>query len=64
MWHRRLRIRKTRPMARCRRRFSVGPASTAVHPREYAARALAGAPEETAAKVLHANAARLYGLGG
>ncbi len=42
--------------------MSVGPASSAVHPREYAERVLGGVPESTAEKVLHRNAARLYGL--
>ena len=42
--------------------MSVGPASTAVHPRQYAARVLSGVPEATAGKVLHSNSARLYGL--
>jgi len=42
--------------------MSVGPASIAVHPREYATRVLAGAPEKAVAKVLHDNAAKLYGL--
>jgi predicted TIM-barrel fold metal-dependent hydrolase len=41
--------------------MSVGPQSTAVPPREYAARALAGISDQVAAKVLHDNAARLYG---
>jgi len=42
--------------------MSVGPASTAVHPREYAERVLGKVGEETAAKVLHSTAARLYGV--
>ncbi len=42
--------------------MSVGPQSAAVHPREYASRALAGVPEETVARVLHGTAARLYGV--
>ena len=42
--------------------MSVGPQSKAVPPREYAARVLAGQPEATVAKILHDNAAGLYGL--
>jgi predicted TIM-barrel fold metal-dependent hydrolase len=42
--------------------MSVGPQSMAVPPREYAARVLAGQPEATVAKILHGNAARVYGL--
>jgi len=40
--------------------MSVGPASTAVHPRDYASKLLARQPATTAAKVLHDSAARLY----
>ncbi len=43
--------------------MSVGPASIAVRPREYAERVLGGIAEDTAGKVLHTTAARLYGLG-
>jgi len=42
--------------------MSVGPQSAARHPREYAAAALAGVPDDVLAKVLHDTAARLYGL--
>ena len=42
--------------------MSVGPQSAAVHPREYASRALDGIPDDVVAKVLHGTAARLYGL--
>ena len=42
--------------------ITAGPASAAVHPHEYADAALAHVPEETARKVLHDNAAALYGL--
>ena len=41
---------------------SSGPASTADRPRVYAERALAGLPEESIAKVMHDNAARVYHL--
>jgi predicted TIM-barrel fold metal-dependent hydrolase len=40
--------------------MSPGPATIAVHPREYAAAALAGLPDTTVAKLLHDNAARVY----
>jgi predicted TIM-barrel fold metal-dependent hydrolase len=42
--------------------MSVGPQSAAVHPREYASRVLGGVAETSIEKVLHGNAARLYGL--
>lgn len=42
--------------------MAPGPASSAVHPAEYAASVLAGVLEETVEKVLHGTAARLYGL--
>ena len=42
--------------------MSVGPQSTADHPRDYASRVLEGLPEETAGKVLNGNASRPYGL--
>ncbi len=42
--------------------MSPGPQSSAVRPREYAARALADVPETTLRKVLHDNAAALYQL--
>jgi predicted TIM-barrel fold metal-dependent hydrolase len=42
--------------------MAPGPASSAVHPAEYAASALAGVLEETVEKVLHGTAARLYRL--
>jgi uncharacterized protein len=42
--------------------MAPGPQSAATHPREYADRALAGLPEDTVRKVLHDNAAALYGL--
>ena len=42
--------------------MSVGPASTAVHPREYASRVLADVSDETAGKVLEKTAAKLYGV--
>ena len=42
--------------------MSPGPASTADHPRDFAERTLAGLPEESIAKVLHHNAARVYHL--
>ena len=40
--------------------MSPGPATPALPPREFAAQALVGLPEATAAKVLHENAARVY----
>lgn len=42
--------------------MSPGPATIAKHPREYAAEALAGLPKATIGKVLHDNAARVYGV--
>jgi predicted TIM-barrel fold metal-dependent hydrolase len=39
-----------------------GPRTPAQRPRDYASRALAGVPESVLAKVLHDNAARIYGL--
>ncbi len=42
--------------------MSPGPQSTAEHPRDYAERVLSGQPEETIEKVMHSNAARVYGL--
>jgi predicted TIM-barrel fold metal-dependent hydrolase len=42
--------------------MSVGPASTADHPREYASRVLDNVPEATVERVLHGSAARLYGV--
>jgi predicted TIM-barrel fold metal-dependent hydrolase len=42
--------------------MSPGPRSTAVHPRDYAERVLAGLPEDSLRKVLHDNAARVYHL--
>ena len=42
--------------------MSVGPASTAVQPRSYAARVLEGVPESTVERVLHGSAAELYGV--
>ncbi len=42
--------------------MSPGPQSTAEHPRDYAERVLSGLPEDTIAKVLHDNAARIYQL--
>ncbi len=39
-----------------------GPASAGMHPRDYAAHALAGVPEEVVGRVLHDSAAALYGL--
>jgi predicted TIM-barrel fold metal-dependent hydrolase len=42
--------------------MSVGPQSTAQHPRDYASRVLSGVPERTVERVLHGSAARLYGL--
>jgi len=42
--------------------MSVGPQSMAVHPREYASRVLDGIDEAAVEKVLHGNAAKLYGL--
>jgi predicted TIM-barrel fold metal-dependent hydrolase len=42
--------------------MSPGPQSTAQPPREYASRVLAGTPDDVLEKVLHATAARLYGL--
>lgn len=39
-----------------------GPASAGTHPRLYAERAMAGLPEEVVRKVVHDNAAALYGL--
>ena len=44
--------------------MSPGPATIAVHPREYAERALGALPEETAGKLLHDNAARVYNVPG
>jgi predicted TIM-barrel fold metal-dependent hydrolase len=40
--------------------MSPGPATIAVHPREYASEALGALPAETIAKLLHDNAARVY----
>ena len=40
--------------------MSPGPATPALHPREYAAQALEPLPEATVRKVLHDNAARVY----
>ena len=40
--------------------MSPGPATPALPPREYAARALGALPDATLAKVLHDNAARVY----
>jgi len=42
--------------------MSVGPQSSARRPRDYAAQALAGVSDDVLAKVLHDNAAALYGL--
>ncbi len=42
--------------------MSPGPQSIAEHPRDYAERVLSGLPEDTIAKVLHDNAARIYQL--
>jgi predicted TIM-barrel fold metal-dependent hydrolase len=42
--------------------MSVGPQSIAEHPRNYASRVLGGVPEPVVERVLHATAARLYGL--
>ena len=42
--------------------MSVGPASSARHPRDYATQTLAGTPEDTVAKVLNRTAAKLYGV--
>ena len=42
--------------------MSPGPQSAADHPRDYAERVLGDLPEAAVAKVLHDNAARLYGL--
>ena len=42
--------------------MSVGPQSTAVHPRDYVSRVLSEVSEQTIEKVLHGTAARLYGL--
>ena len=42
--------------------MSVGPQSTAVHPREYASRVLAGVKEDVLENVLHGSAAKLYGV--
>jgi len=42
--------------------MAPGPQSIADHPRDYAERVLANTPEETVAKVLHDNAARVYQL--
>ena len=42
--------------------MSPGPATIALPPREYAAQALAGLSPGIQAKVLHDNAARLYGV--
>lgn len=42
--------------------MSVGPQSTARHPRDYAQAALAGVSDAVAERVLHGNAAKLYGL--
>ena len=42
--------------------MSPGPQSSASHPREYAEKALAGYGESALQKILHDNAARLYGL--
>jgi predicted TIM-barrel fold metal-dependent hydrolase len=42
--------------------MAPGPKSVADHPRDYAERALAGLPEDVVGKVVHDNAARLYGL--
>lgn len=39
-----------------------GPKSAGTHPREYAEEALAGLPEPVVARVLHDNAAALYGV--
>lgn len=39
-----------------------GPCTVGTHPREYAGRALEGLLDETLRKVLHANAAALYGV--
>ncbi|HVX22346.1 MAG TPA: amidohydrolase family protein [Acidimicrobiales bacterium] len=43
--------------------MTPGPASVATMPREHIATHLSGLPEATLRKVLHDNAARLYGLG-
>ena len=40
--------------------MSPGPGTIAQHPRHYAEEALAGLPAETARKLLHDNAARVY----
>ena len=42
--------------------MSVGPQSTAVHPREYASRVLAAVPDDVVERVLHSTAARIYGV--
>lgn len=42
--------------------MSVGPQSTARHPRDYASQVLANVPEATVERVLHGSAAQLYGL--
>ncbi len=42
--------------------MSPGPATPAVPPREYAARALEKLPRDVAGKLLHHNAARVYGV--
>ena len=42
--------------------MSVGPQSTAQHPRDYASRVLAEVPDDVVEQVLHGTAARLYGL--
>jgi len=42
--------------------MSVGPQSTAQRPREYAARVLAGVPDDVVGRVLHGNSAALYGV--
>ncbi len=42
--------------------MSPGPQSVAEHPRDYAQRVWSDLPEDTARKVFHDNAARIYGL--
>ncbi len=42
--------------------MSPGPATIAKHPREYANEALGGLPPQTIGKLLHDNAARVYGV--
>jgi predicted TIM-barrel fold metal-dependent hydrolase len=42
--------------------MSPGPSTIAVHPREYAAEALGSLPKDVVGKLLHDNAAKVYGV--